>query len=60
MREILFKKGDEVQAVYTDALSKTMVLRGVIDRFDPDLDKYWVELPIGVSLPFTEEKLTKL
>ncbi len=54
------EKGDKVQVTYVDALRKTLAMQGVIDRYDTELDKWWVELPTGVALPFAEDRLIKL
>ena len=54
------KPGDTVSAKYTDALGRILVMRGTVDRYDPDVDKWWIGLPIGIALAFTEEQLTLL
>lgn len=55
-----FAEGDTVQAKYVDALSRVLVMRGTVGRYDPELGKYWVALPIGISLAFTTENLQKV
>ena len=54
------KPGDTVSAKYTDALGRILAMRGTVDRYDPDFNKWWIKLPIGVSLSFTDEQLTLL